>query len=86
MTSVLSVVSLILLFWTSGHVCPSSQSQGESFTYMFPCLCAMDSSESPVIQTNVIQTLWYLVSLRMLQFSKLGRTVMSLHPADVSSD
>ena len=42
--------SLILLFWTFGDVCPEFQSQDGFLTYMLCHLCAVDSSESPLVR------------------------------------
>ena len=40
---------LIVLFWTSGDVCPGFRSQVGSLIFMLSYLCAMDSSDSRVL-------------------------------------
>ena len=49
-TQVFFVGPLILLFWTSGDVCPGFRSQGGSLACMLSHLCAMDSSDSTLVQ------------------------------------
>ena len=44
-------------FWTSSDVCPWFQSKVYSLTNMLPHLCAMDSSDSPLVQ-HVVTSLW----------------------------
>ena len=54
--------SLVLLFWTSGDICPRFESQGGSLTYVHCCLCALDSSDSVMVWhllTSCNWAFWY---------------------------
>ena len=60
---ILSVASLIPLFWTSGEVCPGVQSQAGSFAWMFSCLCTTDSSDTPLVRHLLTVLRSYLQTL-----------------------
>ena len=64
-TRVLSVGPLKPLFWTFCDVCPGFQSQGGSFAFGLPCLCTMDSSDSPLAQH--LPTSWW-PALQLVMF------------------
>ena len=53
-TLVLFVRPIIPLFWTSSAVCLGFQSQGGSLTCVLCCVCAMNSSDSPLVRHLLI--------------------------------
>ena len=56
--------SLIPLFWTSGDVCPECQIQGGFLACVRCHLCAMDSSDSPLVLHLLTswQSAWQLIA------------------------